>query len=67
MSNSNYLSVIDYAKNQGISKQAVYNRKSKGKLKFIIEHGVILIEANSYSPGKVGRPKKAKYELRRDI
>lgn len=58
MSKNRYVSVANYAKDNKISTAAVYNRFGRGTLKFVIHEGRKLVDIESYSPRKAGRPTK---------
>jgi hypothetical protein len=55
-----YISVKEYAALQGLKgTSGVYNRINRGALKTVKLNGLILVDTQSYTPGKAGRPKKA--------
>ncbi len=60
MSKIKYLSVSEYAKQQGVRTSAVYNRLERKTMTAIIRNGIKLVDVDSYTPKKVGRPRKAK-------
>lgn len=52
------MSVKDYAISQGIKTSAVYNRRERGRLDMVKVNGILLVDTESYVPGRCGRPKK---------